>query len=87
MNTVIYSTGRPGWNWGVIAGCLVLHKVAMEGGAPTPARGPSSTILAGRIIDHWALTYEAMGTLSFQAVVKVLVMPDRYIMVSAQLLV
>jgi hypothetical protein len=83
MNTVLFSTGRAGWDWGVKAGCLILTRARVVGNAPVPTTGPFATFMAGRIVDHWALTFETGANLTFQLVVKLQVTPDTCIMVSA----
>jgi hypothetical protein len=89
QNLALYAISRSGWDWGVLAGCLILTRATMRGGKATPATGLGSCMVAGRIAEVWPYMWETVsadpdkpGQLLPLVCMKVEIMPNRFAMVS-----
>lgn len=85
QNLAGYAISRPGWEWGIMAGCVLVTRPDKKAdGTVVPAPGPKNAMLAGRLVEVWPYMWERKSDSSLLPLLlmKVEIMPKQYIMVS-----
>lgn len=85
----VYTIWRDGWEFGIMAGCLLLTRPDRKGDKTLPAEGEHNAMVAGRVVEAWPYMWERVADSSLLPLLllKVEVMPKQFILVSVCVIV